>query len=40
MSFQILTAEIAHETKPFSRIPTDEQTFRDGHLLNLPYADP
>jgi microcystin degradation protein MlrC len=32
MSFRILTAEIAHETNTFSRIPTDEQAFRDGHF--------
>jgi microcystin degradation protein MlrC len=32
MSFQILTAEIAHETDTFSHIPIDEQAFRDGHF--------
>lgn len=33
MSFKILSAEIAHETNTFSRIPTDEQAFRNGHFL-------
>ncbi len=33
MSYRILTAEVAHETNTFSRIPTDEQAFRNGHFL-------
>ena len=33
MSFKILSAEVAHETNTFSRIPTDEQAFRNGHFL-------
>jgi len=33
MSYRVLSAEIAHETNTFSRIPTDEQAFRNGHFL-------
>ncbi len=33
MSYRILSAEVAHETNTFSRIPTDEQAFRNGHFL-------
>lgn len=33
MGFRVLSAEIAHETNTFSRIPTDQQAFRDGHFL-------
>jgi microcystin degradation protein MlrC len=33
MGFKILSAEVAHETNTFSRIPTDEQAFRNGHFL-------
>jgi microcystin degradation protein MlrC len=33
MSTRILSAEVAHETNTFSRIPTDEQAFRNGHFL-------
>ena len=33
MSTKILSAEVAHETNTFSRIPTDEQAFRNGHFL-------
>ena len=29
MSYKILSAEIAHETNTFSRLPTDEQCFRE-----------
>ena len=29
MGFRVLTAELAHETNTFSRIPTDEQAFRN-----------
>jgi len=32
MSFRILIAQFAHDTNTFSRIPTDEQAFRDGHF--------
>lgn len=33
MPARILTAEFAHESNTFSRMPTDEQAFRDGHYL-------
>ena len=33
MRYQILSAEIAHETNTFSRIPTDQQAFRNRYFL-------
>ncbi len=33
MRARVLTAEFAHESNTFSRVPTDEQAFRDGHYL-------
>ena len=33
MRSRVLTAEFAHESNTFSRVPTDEQAFRDGHYL-------
>ena len=33
MPARILTAEFAHESNTFSRVPTGEQAFRDGHYL-------
>jgi microcystin degradation protein MlrC len=31
MSYKILSAEFAHQTKTFTRIATDRQAFRDHH---------
>jgi len=33
MAYNILTAELMHETNTFSRIATDEQAFRNGYFL-------
>jgi microcystin degradation protein MlrC len=33
MTFRVLTAELAHETNTFSRIPTGKQAFRDRYVL-------
>ena len=33
MTFRVLTAELAHETNTFSRLPTGKQAFRDRYVL-------
>jgi microcystin degradation protein MlrC len=33
MTFRVLTAELAHETNTFSRLPTGRQAFRDRYVL-------